>query len=204
MRRRNDRDPPASHLTTALRVTGFAALMVASCALATLHWSAGSLPEGAGGILGTATGDPLASGLDLLGATLLLLATWMAGAALAFGVSWFAVMDRLGHGVWAAFSWARERWAAARERDAGRAVKLERSVAVQASRTKAAARPAPRIEAPAPVPAKSERAERERQVPLFDSQAGQALPPLTLLDDPPNRERSYSPRRSRRCRAWWS
>ncbi|HTT03742.1 MAG TPA: DNA translocase FtsK 4TM domain-containing protein [Steroidobacteraceae bacterium] len=193
MRRRNERDPPASHLTTALRITGFAALMVASCALATLHWSPGTLREGAGGILGAATGDVLASGLDLLGATLLLLAVWMAGAALAFGVSWFAVMDRLGHGVWAAVRWGRERVLTARERDAGRAVKAERAVVVQASRTRSAARPAPRIESPAPAPAKGQRAERERQVPLFDSAAGQALPPLTLLDDPPNREASYSP-----------
>jgi S-DNA-T family DNA segregation ATPase FtsK/SpoIIIE len=193
MRRRDEREPPASPLTTALRITGFAALMLASCALATLHWRPGVLPEGAGGILGAATGDTLASGLNLLGATLLLLATWMAGAALAFGVSWFAVMDKLGQLVWAAVHWARERAAAARERDAGRAVKAERSVAVQASRKQAAARPTPRIEAPAPAPVKSERVERERQVPLFDSASGQALPPLTLLDDPPNRERSYSP-----------
>ena len=191
MRRRTEREP-SSHLNTAVRVAGFLALMVASCALAALHWSAGSLPQGAGGILGSAAGESLVSGLDLLGATLLLLAAWMTGAALAFGVSWFTVMDRVGHGTWAAARWLRERWVNARERDAGRVVKLERSVAVQASRSRAAARTAPRIEPPAPAPAKSERAERERQVPLFDAPGRAALPPLTLLDDPPDREASYS------------
>ena len=68
---------------------GFVIVLVASCALAALHWSRGRLPQGAGGIVGSAAGDALASGLDLLGATLLLLAAWMAGAAVAFGVSWF-------------------------------------------------------------------------------------------------------------------
>ena len=80
---------------------GFVLLLVASCALAALHWSAEALPQGAGGIVGTAAGDGLAAGLDLLGATLLLLAAWLAGAAVAFGVSWFTVMDRVGRGTWA-------------------------------------------------------------------------------------------------------
>ena len=89
-----------SHLNSALRTAGFLALMIASCALAGLHWQPGTLPEGAGGIVGEAVGGWLNSGLNLLGATLLLLAAWMVGAALAFGVSWLTVMDRLGQFAW--------------------------------------------------------------------------------------------------------
>jgi S-DNA-T family DNA segregation ATPase FtsK/SpoIIIE len=191
LRARAAREAP-SYLNNAVRVTGFLALLVSSCALAALHWNPGSLPAGAGGIVGAAAGGALRSGVDLLGATLLLLAVWMAGAALAFGVSWFTVMDRMGHGVWAGIGWLREQRFSARDRSAGRSAKLERNVAVQASRTRAATRAAPVIEAPAPAPARSERAERERQVPLFDPPASKELPPLTLLDDPPNREPSYS------------
>ncbi|MGH8256864.1 MAG: DNA translocase FtsK 4TM domain-containing protein, partial [Steroidobacteraceae bacterium] len=190
---RTGRPPTGSRLNSAVRTAGFLALMIASCALAGLHWLPGSLPEGAGGILGKAVGGWLDSGLDLLGATLLLLAAWMAGAALAFGVSWLTVMDRLGQLAWGAVRWLRERSATARARDVGRTARLERSVAVQASRTRSATRTAPRIEAPAPAPTKSERAERERQVPLFDPPGRAELPPLTLLDDPANREPSYSP-----------
>ncbi|MGH8142872.1 MAG: DNA translocase FtsK 4TM domain-containing protein, partial [Steroidobacteraceae bacterium] len=190
---RTGRPPTGSRLNSAVRTAGFLALMVASCALAGLQWQPGSLPEGAGGILGKAVGGWLDSGLDLLGATLLLLAAWMAGAALAFGVSWLTVMDRLGQLAWGAVRWLRERSATARARDVGRTARLERSVAVQASRTRSATRTAPRIEAPAPAPTKSERAERERQVPLFDPPGRAELPPLTLLDDPANREPSYSP-----------
>jgi DNA segregation ATPase FtsK/SpoIIIE, S-DNA-T family len=49
-----------------------------------------------------------------------------------------------------------------------------------------------RIEAPAAVVEKSERVEKERQVPLFESAKAGELPPLQLLDDPPLRESGYS------------
>ena len=137
---------------------------------------AGRLPQGAGGIVGSAAGDSLASGLNLLGATLLLLAAWMAGAAVAFGVSWFTVMDRIGAWTWSAVRWARERWFTEREvqRRALRQARAQGSAAGRAT-ARAAPRIAPRIiEPPAPAPVKSERAEKERQVPLFDPPPAQA------------------------------
>src|SRR5262249_35097677 len=63
-----------ARLNALLRAAGFVALLVASCALAALHWNGEGLPEGAGGVVGKEAGAGLASGLDLLGATLLLLA----------------------------------------------------------------------------------------------------------------------------------
>ena len=57
---------------------------------------------------------------------------------------------------------------------------------------KVATRVPPRIEAPAPVPEKSERVERERQVPLFDAPKSSELPALSLLDEAGPREQSYS------------
>ncbi len=181
-----------SRLNLAVRVAGFLVMLVASCSLAALHWIPGTLPQGAGGIVGSAAGEALESGLKLLGATLLLLAAWMAGAAVTFGVSWFAVMDRMGGWTWAAVRLARERAQQARTSSAGRSARLERKEAVQAEQKKVAARPAPRIEAPAPAAPKSERAEKERQVPLFDPPQARELPPLDLLDDPGVREPSYS------------
>ena len=183
---------PDSHLNLALRCAGFVLMLVASCALAALHWNPGALPQGAGGVVGSAAGGALAAGLDLLAATLLLLAAWLAGAAVAFGVSWFAVMDRIGHWTWASLHWARERLFTAREVNSARSARLERKEALQAEQKRAAPRVAPRIEAPAPAPPKSERAEKERQVPLFDPPQARELPPLDLLDDPGYREPSYS------------
>jgi S-DNA-T family DNA segregation ATPase FtsK/SpoIIIE len=181
-----------SHLNFAVRAVGFVALLVASCALATLHWSADHLPQGAGGIVGAAAGGALASGLDLLGATLLLLAIWMAGAAIGFGVSWFVLMDRLGAWTWNAARWTRARALSKRTREAGRAAALERKEAVQAEQKRTSARVAPAISLPAPTPAKSERAEKERQVPLFDPPPARELPALGLLDDPGPQAPSYS------------
>jgi S-DNA-T family DNA segregation ATPase FtsK/SpoIIIE len=187
-----DAGPTHSRLNLAVRVAGFLVMLVASCALAALHWTPGTLPQGAGGIVGSAAGEALSDGLKLLGATLLLLAAWMAGAAVTFGVSWFAVMDRIGGWTWSAVRLARERALAARTTSVGRSARLERKEAVQAEQKKVAARVAPRIEAPAPAAPKSERAEKERQVSLFDPPQARELPPLELLDDPGVREPSYS------------
>jgi S-DNA-T family DNA segregation ATPase FtsK/SpoIIIE len=181
-----------SQLNLALRCAGFVLMLVASCALAALHWNAGALPQGAGGVVGSAAGGALAAGLKLLGATLLLLAAWLAGAAVAFGVSWFTVMDQIGHWTWASVHWARARFFSVREVNSARSARLERKEALQAEQKRALPRVAPRIEAPAPAPPKSERAEKERQVPLFDPPQARELPPLDMLDDPGYREPSYS------------
>jgi S-DNA-T family DNA segregation ATPase FtsK/SpoIIIE len=184
--------PQDSRLNLAVRVAGFLLVLVASCALAALHWSPGALPQGAGGVVGSAAGGALAGGLQLLGATLLLLAAWLAGAAVAFGVSWFTIMDQLGSWTWRFLHWARERAFTRREVNTGRSAKLERKEALQAEHRRVHARIAPRIEAPAPAAPKSERAEKERQVPLFDPPQATELPPLDLLDDPGLQEPSYS------------
>src|SRR3984885_3637725 len=181
-----------SGLNVAIRSAGFVIGLVASCALAGLHWSSAGLPAGAGGVVGSAAGDSLKSGLDLLGATLLLLAAWMGGAAVAFGVSWFTVMDRLGGWIWSGVHWVRESWFTKREVNAGRSAKLERKEAFQAEHRRIAPRILPAISAPAPLPPKSERVEKERQVPLFDPPSARELPPLDLLDNPADRQSSYS------------
>jgi S-DNA-T family DNA segregation ATPase FtsK/SpoIIIE len=192
LHRRGD-GTPASRANTAVRGGGFLLLLAASCALATLNWHAGSLRESAGGVIGKLIGNALEQGLGYLGATLLLLAAWMAGLSVAFGVSWFEVMDRLGAGAWAAVAWLRERRATAKDAAAGRERRQARKDAVAVEQKRVAARPPPRIEPPVPVLEKSERVEKERQVPLFDPPKANELPPLKLLDDPPAREPLYSP-----------
>jgi S-DNA-T family DNA segregation ATPase FtsK/SpoIIIE len=196
LRERSDSGKKYSRANVAIRVAGFVIVLIASCALAALHWSAGRLPQSAGGVVGTATGHELESGLNVLGATLMLLAVWMAGVAIAFGISWLTVMDQIGAGTWTAVRWVRERWFNRRAEEAaqaGRSAKLERQEALQAERQRSPARVAPRIiEPPAPTPRKSERAEKERQVTLFDPPQARELPPLGLLDDPGEREPSYS------------
>ncbi|HEY1492835.1 MAG TPA: DNA translocase FtsK, partial [Steroidobacteraceae bacterium] len=119
-------------------------------------------------------------------------AAWMAGLSLAFGVSWFTVMDRLGALAWAGVGWLRARGASSRDAAEGRERRQARKEAVQSEQKKSATRAPPRIEAPKPIVEKSARVERERQVSLFDSPKANELPPLKLLDDPPPREPLYT------------
>jgi S-DNA-T family DNA segregation ATPase FtsK/SpoIIIE len=183
---------PASRTNLALRVGGFVLLLAASCALATLHWDAGTLRQTAGGVLGQAIGQPLAGGLRNLGATLLLLAAWMTGVALAFHVSWFTVIDTLGRGFWDGIGLLKGWRSTRRDVAQGQQRKRVRQEAVREEIKKAAPRVAPVIEKPAPVVEKSERAQKERQVTIFDSRPGE-LPPMSLLDDPPEKVAAYSP-----------
>ncbi|HTB69087.1 MAG TPA: DNA translocase FtsK 4TM domain-containing protein [Steroidobacteraceae bacterium] len=182
-----------SRANTAVRIVGFVLLLVASCGLATLHWSDAGMPHTAGGAIGDTVGKGLQSGLYFLGATLLLLAAWMAGASLSLGVSWLTVMDRLGAWSWGAVALVRAKLVSRREAAEGRGRREARKVSVEIEQKKAAVRKPTRIEAPPAAVVKSERVEKERQVPLFAAAKPGELPPLNLLDDPPAHKPLYAP-----------
>jgi len=181
-----------SRANSLLRAAGFALTLLTSCGLATLHWDGTAFPDTAGGVLGQLIGQGSAKGLSLLGATLLLFGLWLAGVALFLGVSWFEIMDKLGGWVLGGIDWVRDRRLRRRELASGRERKQARQEVVREEQKKVASRPPPRIEAAAPTPEKSERVERERQVPLFDAPKSSELPALSLLDEPRPREQSYS------------
>ena len=184
----------AARSTVALRAVGFVLALVTSCGLATLHFDPGSLQSSAGGVLGTLVGEGLSAGASFLGATLLLLAFWFAGVQLFTGVSWLAVMDFLGHWTLRGIRRVHHSVSSARDQAAGRESREQREAVVREGKKKAAARTPPRIEAPAPpVPEKSERVEKEKQVSMFARAATKDLPELKLLDDPPPRDQTYSP-----------
>ena len=128
----------ASRANTLVRIAGFVLVLVASCALTTLHWQPGVLRQSAGGVVGSVVGGGLAAGLDFLGATLLMIAAWMAGLSLAFGVSWFTVMDRLGAATWAGIGWLRGRWSSSRDAAEGRERRQARKEAVESVQKKSA------------------------------------------------------------------
>jgi S-DNA-T family DNA segregation ATPase FtsK/SpoIIIE len=190
--RERDATDSLSRATLAFRGLGFLLTLVTSCGLATLHFSGAAYPSTAGGILGALVGDGLYNSLGFLGATLLLLALWLAGVSLFAGISWIEVMDRTGRATLAAFDWLIGRFSAARELRAGREVKEARNEVVRVKKEKVAKRAPPRIEPIVAKVEKSERVEKERQVPLFDRPASRELPPLSLLDDPPPHQGSYS------------
>ncbi len=185
MFRHREEEEGRTRANTLVRIGGFTLMLFASCGLATLHWSPGFLRETAGGVVGQFIGGGLASNLNFLGATLFMLTAWMAGVSLAFGVSWLTIIDKLGAGIWNAIAWIKARRSVARDVAVGVEAKKARVEAAKVEEKRTATRVKPRIEAPAPVAEKSERVEKERQVPMFDAPKAGELPPLSLLDDPP-------------------
>jgi DNA segregation ATPase FtsK/SpoIIIE, S-DNA-T family len=181
-----------SRINTILRAAGFGVTLLTSCGLASLHWDGNAFPSSAGGVVGEFVGNHSKEALQFLGATLLLLALWFSGVALFLGVSWFDIMDKLGAWVLTAINWAQTKLEQRRELASGQLRKQARQGVVREEQKKVASRPPPRIEPVAPIPEKSERIERERQVPLFDAPKSSELPALSLLDEPGTREQSYS------------
>ena len=166
---------------------GFALVLVSSAALEAIRlWRLpASLPLAPGGALGDAIGQGLSRGVGFNGATLLLLALFAVGTSLLFGVSWLRVMEQIGSGVEALVARARQRREQALERRIGDANAAERELALEHLREDPAMRE-PVIVVPAVTAvAKSERATREKQRPLFTDMPDSPLPPLSLLEDAP-------------------
>ncbi|MDX1507469.1 MAG: DNA translocase FtsK, partial [Woeseiaceae bacterium] len=127
-----------------------------------------------------------------LGASTLLFVIWVASVSLFLGISWFNVMDRIGRWCLLGYEQARVKIDELRDRAEGRRQAAARQDVVEVEMKRQANRPKPRIEPVIQALEPSVRAEKERQVPLFDPPAAGELPPLSLLDDPPEQKSGYS------------
>jgi S-DNA-T family DNA segregation ATPase FtsK/SpoIIIE len=175
-----------------LRFAGFLATLLSSCALATLHFSPLGFRETAGGILGQVVGNSLADLMKLLGASVLLFFVWVASVSVFLGISWLTVMDRVGR--WCLLAWekGREKIGELRDRAEGRKQQALRQDVFKKERKRTEGRSPPKIEPTIAPLEPSARAEKERQVPLFEPPSEGELPPLSLLDDPPPQKAGYS------------
>jgi S-DNA-T family DNA segregation ATPase FtsK/SpoIIIE len=189
--KRDDKEQP-SRASIYFRIGGFVATLATSCGLAAGHFVSASYPNTPGGVLGDALWKFLQGGMGQLGATLLLLSLWLASVSLFAGLSWIEVMDRVGRTTLQGIDWLRSRIAQMREVRAGREVKEQRQEVVREAQLRVAKRPPPKIETVVPVVEKSERVERERQVPMFEKPTSSELPQLAMLDDAPKVQSGYS------------
>jgi len=182
-----------SPLEPTLRLIGGVAFFVGGTGLAFLH-AAGpiALPAGAGGVIGQVIGKPLTHGFGGVGASLFLLAVFLVALTLATGLSWFKVMDAIGRGILAAFEWLGAGVKKAEESRVARAARSEREVVRKVETVKQSKRGPIKIEPTLSAIEKSERAERELQIPLFSGIANSDLPPLSLLDEPQQQVKGYS------------
>ena len=130
------------------------------------------------------------------GGTLLLLALMASGLSLFTGVSWLAVVERVGLLLEQIVLSVQQGWQRWQDRRVGREVAQKREAVVETRRRKTEkVAPAPlRIEPPLIAVQKSERVDKERQQTLFADAAAGAMPPLALLDpasgdvEPPSAE----------------
>ena len=151
------------------------------------------MPEQAGGVLGQLVARLLVSGFGAVGATLFLLALALVALTLAAGVSWFRVMDRLGALAIALAAGSVVALQRLREWNAGRKARGEREEVRKVDVVRQTRREPIRIEPKIEPIEKSERASRELQIPLFAALPRGSLPPLSVLDEPKQQVRGYSP-----------
>jgi S-DNA-T family DNA segregation ATPase FtsK/SpoIIIE len=169
-----------------IAVAGFSILLVASTGLETLRFYSikASLPLAPGGMLGAVISQVALATFGFTGATLILLAMGAIGLSLFTGISWVAVMERVGGTL--EWSWykALELWQRRADRKVGEIAAVEREIVVEAERKRAEDHEPIRIEPPVLHIPRSERAAKEKQVPLFQNLPDTPLPPLGLLDEP--------------------
>ncbi|MBJ6980594.1 DNA translocase FtsK [Luteimonas sp. MC1572] len=180
-------------LGPALRLVGIVGFIVSSTGLLFLRIGAvEGYSAGSGGILGRLVGNSLYSAFGPVGGNLFLLALLLVSVTLATGLSWFRVMDAIGHWVLRLPELFRRGSKQAVDWQEARAKREERTEVRKIDSELRKTRAPVRIEPPpAPVVEKSERAKREQQIPLFHVPDGTGIPPLALLDDPKPQAKGY-------------
>ncbi len=179
-----------------LKIFGFLLALAGGCALSWMYFRAGvHLPHetrGAGGIFGDAIGTLLNSSFGDLGSTLINLSIFLIGVTLYTGLSWLWLMDTTGRWTLTGIARINGLISELRQRLEGRRAKRQRDIAVKAEQEKIEQRPPPKIEPIITEFPTSERAEQEKQEPLFAPPPDSVLPPLDLLDKPKPAKGQYS------------
>ena len=182
--RRIEDTTKADRRSYAVVLTGFLILLLASSGIEAtrLHSVHANLPLAPGGVMGAVVGQGIVQALGFTGGTLVLLLVFAAGLSLFSGVSWLIVLERLGDWTERGFARVMSTWQERQDRRAGEQAVIERDEVVEVSKKKLDIHEPVRI-APPPVEiARSPRAEREKQVPLFENLPDSLLPPLAVLD----------------------
>jgi S-DNA-T family DNA segregation ATPase FtsK/SpoIIIE len=165
---------------------GFALLLLSSSALEAYHLKTleVTLPLVPGGMLGVVVDDVVLHLLGFAGGTLLLLLTFAIGFSLFTGVSWLTIAEVTGTGLEWVYEFMLKTWNDWQDRKAGQVAEQQREEYVEEERKRVEDHPPVHIELPVLEVPKSDRVEKERQVPLFDTLPDSPLPPLHLLDEP--------------------
>ncbi len=152
-------------LGPALRLVGIVGFLVSATGL--LHLRVVTAPDfsaGSGGILGQLVGRSLYRGFGPVGGNLFLLALLLVSVTLATGLSWLAVMDRIGQAVLALGPMFRRSTQQANEWQQARAMREERGEVRKYDTELRAKRSPVRIEPPAPAQVEKSDAVRHGSI----------------------------------------
>ena len=170
------------------RALGYSLLMLASCGLATIHFSVPEdVPYIAGGVLGSVVVDLSLPLLASLGSTLLLFAMFLFGLTISASISWLNVIDKLGAwtlGTISLLTDKGQKWLEQRKQALATKARLEsRKKVLDIHIQKERKRVPPTIkEPPRKNAVRSMRVEKERQGTLFEQSSVKELPAIRLLD----------------------
>jgi DNA segregation ATPase FtsK/SpoIIIE, S-DNA-T family len=202
--------PSESDVDGIVKAIGVVLLLLSGSALFSLRGGGADLPAQAGGLLGNVLAGVMKPLLGLGAASVLSLVLSFIGLTLATGLSWLKAMDATGSLVQRLFGGLKQARVVTRklgtqlqdtmsdwqEQQQQKQAREERAEARKANPLSKSGRTPPKIMEAAPPPAqveKSQRAEKEVQMRLFDSIPAGDLPPLSLLDDPPPQQVGYTP-----------
>ena len=172
-----------------VRVIGLSLVMVSSTALAMIIDQGNTgLPFGAGGVLGETIGSSAIDAFSVFGGRLILVATLLFGVTIFTDLSWLKLMDNLGALTLQISAVCRSTVATffrrSKENREQKNLQKQRKVVIAKEVEKEKKRKPPIIKAMPKKAPVSERADRERQQPLFNSTVVGTLPALDLLDPP--------------------
>ncbi len=170
-----------------IRVGGGILLLASSPSIEFLrmHSLKAQLPAAPGGVLGEMLGAPLQGALGFNGATLLLMLLFALGFSLYFQFSWLMLAEQIGAAIENTLLGIRNLNDARKDRKLGQAATAKRKDTISQERAKITEAPPIRIEPQITAVPRSERADKEKQTPLFADLPDSALPPLSLLDSAP-------------------
>jgi DNA segregation ATPase FtsK/SpoIIIE, S-DNA-T family len=178
----------------AIAAGGFLLLLLSTAALERLRFHSVNveLPLAPGGLVGEVAAGALSGALGFTGATLALLTLAAIGFSLFLGVSWLTMFEGLGGGLERLYALVLGAWERRRDRRLGSLAREEREAVVQIEKRREEEHPPLRIEPPLAEIKKSERAQKEKQAPLFENLPDTPLPPLKLLDEAPKGSESIA------------
>jgi S-DNA-T family DNA segregation ATPase FtsK/SpoIIIE len=188
--RERGNEPGFDWVTLGIRLIGFSLVMLASTAITALNSvpEISILPYANGGILGGSLADVFEPAFGLLGSRLILVSLLLFGITIFTDLSWLRLMDKVGQLTMLllnnTITFLRNSYGRFLENRETRKAVQQRKEVIDRQVEKKKKEPVLTIAPPKERAQRSERAQKEKQKPLFDSPDINELPTLGLLDMP--------------------